>query len=489
MKLSLLLWISFNIIHSSVFAKVLTLVTDDVPGFEVVTSGSRSEIPDITVHFTNGISQKMILESYRGTECNYVGQLELSMEHVAVTGCLQQPGDRMDITLMSPYSPKHHMFSVDIDGNVDAIENPFKRATDRAVYVNSRATTDDGYTKEEGDEEVNEADEAAEEEIAARVETFTFPASLRATLKFGYENSMKQQLGKLGIDFKSFADSVMAHVQTYYKHATLGTQVLFTYDASDALFKSATWIAENNLEDASVETAAKNDNNIDLYAWWVSECAKPCSGVAGVAWLGTACKSSRGRKTSLNELQMNWSGKIDTAGSAYVLAHEMGHNLGMSHDFGPKHGGNNNPQTSTNPCNMKGIMSYGDAPTKWSTCSVSDFKGYYQLKNWGKTCFDVSDSPAPPGPSTPAPPAPATTAAPACNDRNKYGYCSAGYEFACAKYAWFKEDCAKLCNACGATVCTDKNARGYCNPKNKPACNHPRYPWFKDDCMKLCGEC
>ena len=59
----------------------------------------------------------------------------------------------------------------------------------------------------------------------------------------------------------------------------------------------------------------------------------------------------------------------------------MGHNFGMSHDFDPKHGGDNGH------CNGQGIMSYGDAPAKWSTCSVSDFTGYYNSQKWGSTCL------------------------------------------------------------------------------------------------------
>ena len=59
----------------------------------------------------------------------------------------------------------------------------------------------------------------------------------------------------------------------------------------------------------------------------------------------------------------------------------MGHNFGMSHDFDPKHGG------KTGPCNSKGIMSYGDKLERWSSCSVSDFTGYYNSRNWGNTCM------------------------------------------------------------------------------------------------------
>ena len=53
----------------------------------------------------------------------------------------------------------------------------------------------------------------------------------------------------------------------------------------------------------------------------------------------------------------------------------------MSHDFDAKHGG------KTGRCNSKGIMSYGDKLERWSSCSVSDFTGYYNSQNWGNTCM------------------------------------------------------------------------------------------------------
>ena len=62
------------------------------------------------------------------------------------------------------------------------------------------------------------------------------------------------------------------------------------------------------------------------------------------------------------------------------MAHEVGHNLGMKHDFDEAHGG----QSST--CNQNNhIMSYGSSKEKWSTCSKADFQARYlqvKSKNW-----------------------------------------------------------------------------------------------------------
>merc|ERR1712083_379316 len=56
---------------------------------------------------------------------------------------------------------------------------------------------------------------------------------------------------------------------------------------------------------------------------------------------------------------------------------EIGHNLGMYHDFDTSHGGTGTATTSTNDCNYQGIMTWGDHLSQWTDCSISDFTAHY----------------------------------------------------------------------------------------------------------------
>ena len=100
--------------------------------FQITASRSAEEPPSIRVKFDNGVEDDMELVHYKMNKnsvvgCNYLGRLttQPSSSSVAVTGCLNNPGDTMDVTIISQYNI-NKMFSVDVDGHAEVIKNPFE---------------------------------------------------------------------------------------------------------------------------------------------------------------------------------------------------------------------------------------------------------------------------------------------------------------------------------------------------------------------------
>lgn len=92
----------------------------------------------------------------------------------------------------------------------------------RSLALRSEANEEDDGWNSYGDEEIND-----NKEIAARRAMVVFiPPKLKATIQFGYEESMKSALKDKNFD--SWITSTFVHTQAHFRHSkSLGTEIEF----------------------------------------------------------------------------------------------------------------------------------------------------------------------------------------------------------------------------------------------------------------------
>ena len=113
---------------------------DEKLSFHVTSSRSMEEAPTIEVTFANGVKDELVLSHYKMNDdavigCNYLGHLLSSpSSSVAVTGCLNKPGDTMEVTMISENNI-NKMFAVDFFGTAKIIQNPFEGEGNTVVLL------------------------------------------------------------------------------------------------------------------------------------------------------------------------------------------------------------------------------------------------------------------------------------------------------------------------------------------------------------------
>jgi len=188
---------------------------------------------------------------------------------------------------------------------------------------------------------------------------------------------------KFGANSQETVNAILVHAKTYFAH----TQSLTTKLELNVL-------PIITIEESLPVTGA----NLNKFGEMVSDNAWPNAqsyslltnygggGAVGLAWLRASCASSKGSRTNLNAYY------DDEMYTAETLVHEVGHNLGMKHDFNGSPSNKRYTDVGNQLCTgVDGYMDYYNEPNKWSPCSVQDFTNYYNsvLTSQGEWCMPL----------------------------------------------------------------------------------------------------
>merc|ERR1719369_221627 len=192
-----------------------------------------------------------------------------------------------------------------------------------------------------------------------------------------YDNSLLEHFDNSHEKTRDWVDKVVQLAKSKFSHDSLTIKV--TLEVVEISHFNETIEAS----DANITHLQQQEWHGVLTSYFCKE--KKRSGAIGIAFLGTAC-TGMGYACNINELHSSITPDIKTA---RTFAHELGHNLGMSHDFDSEHGGTGYPGEG-GKCDGKGLMSYGsDRPDIWSSCSDTDMLKWW--KKEGHECVNTRD--------------------------------------------------------------------------------------------------
>merc|ERR1712086_1169862 len=345
----------------------------ETPSFVLVEERSLNGSPSIAVTFPDRYQDTLVLNKFYANEqnrmaskerCHYIGHLENEVTAcVAVTGCVGSQD--VQFTILSKHARKSSTFKWSKDGNVEDMKN--------AAHGNRKAISVPRTITQAGDDELI-LSEIEEAEFAAAADcadgTCTLPSTQHMQIQVGYDTLFLAQFDDEDAA-EEYIDGVWTHLQTNYCHDTLTSSVLIErldginhYDVDLDTDADSLYLM---FEDTAADIG---DADLMLYFAYVGD---GYSQGGGIAYVGATCEASY-----YNHYKQSINGYgYDASSMGELLAHEIGHNLGMYHDFDTSHGGTGSATTSTNDCNYQGFMSYYDHLSQWSDCSISDFTAHY----------------------------------------------------------------------------------------------------------------
>lgn len=291
------------------------------------------------------------------------------------TGSLQQePSAHVTVTGGCPFSQKNLTISMDSSRSSQTqfiLSRPESRQmagrTDTGSKLKARALKD--HTPRTEDDAIKvplRFREPLAERPAVRNERLQ-PNGYQLKLFVYYDQSFIRQHRSVSGAVRKIKELV-AHAQSRYdKRDSLGSSIKISLVGSARL--RGKYNANMNSLDRLGNEAIVNRVDAHVYHLMTTD-PREVSLATGIAYIGVVCNKYKQMRVGINEY------RDDDQTSANTFAHELGHNLGMEHDFYPH--GDRRDRRGRLCTNTNGYMDYTATRRKWSTCSAQDFKDHVE---------------------------------------------------------------------------------------------------------------
>jgi len=282
------------------------------------------------------------------TSCLFTGKLEGDLDsEVSVSGC--HNSNETMVSIASSLLPDGFVELMIVDGNTKNMDsaNIFGETEGESM---ENSTPDYVYPP------------ADPFEWAVSPWSGPLPSTVVLKTDIKYDNSLLEHFGYSHERTKDWINDVVQLAKPMMSHNTLSIKV--GIEIGEVTHIDETLEADNR----TIYYLQQTKNHNSLTSYFCNDHRR--RGYAGIAFRGSACNPSWA--ININELAYS---DLETA---RTFAHELGHNIGMHHDFDEIHGGHHGK------CDFQGLMSYGQKPTQWSSCSDKDFTTWWKEK--GHVC-------------------------------------------------------------------------------------------------------